>query len=304
MPATRLRFGWDVSNIKLLAAFAVSAFTVTFAAQLIYNTDSIIIGMYISVSAVTGYSLVLKLIQMIRAFLGSGVTALGYYTSAQAALNNEAAITNVWQEGTKWSLALSLPMCIVCMFLAPDLLKAWAGDTFGTAPIALAILSFGQMFEASQIASYQVLVNSGRHRPLAIISGVEAVVNLLLSIVLIKSIGIVGVAVGTLVPSVLRNLIAYPYLMKRSFDIGWNQLLTRCLLPASICSVPTIALVSVYRASGIHSDRVSLSILLCLCGGSAILASYFICIPFERRERFMKLMSTYKREGMRRFAAW
>jgi hypothetical protein len=55
-----------------------------------------------------------------------------------------------------------------------------------------------------------VILGMAEHRRIAIWAGGEAVANLILSIILARRIGMYGVAVGTMIPSLIAQVILWP----------------------------------------------------------------------------------------------
>jgi hypothetical protein len=54
--------------------------------------------------------------------------------------------------------------------------------------------------------------------------------------------GLIGVAIGTLTPSIIVNLGLWPYFIPRIVEVGRREILHSILVPAAICATPfTIA---------------------------------------------------------------
>lgn len=101
------------------------------------------------------------------------------------------------------SALLLIPLLV---YIKP-LLKIWLEltDRDGTVCAIILLLSmyFLVFFRSSSV---QVLLMCNKHKALARIAAAECLLNLALSIVLIRYIGIIGVALGTLIPNVVLGL--------------------------------------------------------------------------------------------------
>jgi O-antigen/teichoic acid export membrane protein len=84
-----------------------------------------------------------------------------------------------------------------------------------------------------------VLQAMTRHQPLAITTVITAIANLALSIFLIPRIGIIGAAIGTLVPALLECFLVLP-LTLRVVGVPAKTLIQQAFLPAMLPVVPTV----------------------------------------------------------------
>ncbi len=83
----------------------------------------------------------------------------------------------------------------------------WLGETFRSSALVFRILIVASLFAMSQYVTNAVLTGLRRTRELMVSEVIGAVVNLGLSILLVHAgYGLAGVAIGTLVPMVARNV--------------------------------------------------------------------------------------------------
>ena len=90
-----------------------------------------------------------------------------------------------------------------------------------------------------------ILYGTSRHRFLAVISLGEGILSLLLSLVLIRSFGILGVAFGIAIPMLFARSFAVPIYACRSVELRFGAYIRRALLPslpAALCAGATAAL--------------------------------------------------------------
>jgi O-antigen/teichoic acid export membrane protein len=69
----------------------------------------------------------------------------------------------------------------------------------------------------------------------------NGVANLVLSILLLPRLGLMGVALGTLIPFLVESLIVLAYTL-RVLEVSVSELIQRVMLPALLPAVPTIML--------------------------------------------------------------
>jgi O-antigen/teichoic acid export membrane protein len=88
-----------------------------------------------------------------------------------------------------------------------------------------------------------------RHRPLAVISIASGLANLLLSLILVQKVGIIGVALGTLVPTSIECLaLVMPYAMN-VIGISAREAVSEIWLPTLMPAIPAALLLYLLKAA-------------------------------------------------------
>src|SRR5207249_8018241 len=113
--------------------------------------------------------------------------------------------------GTRLALTLVCGVTVCLMGFASPLISRWMGPGFEASVLPLQVLAITGVVLVGQGPLGNILLGTGRHRLVAFTSLGEAVANLILSVILVRRYGIVGVALGTAVPVVIANLfILFP----------------------------------------------------------------------------------------------
>ncbi len=101
--------------------------------------------------------------------------------------------------GTRYTLALSLPVTIAAMILARPLIVGWVGSAYaGFAGPTQLFLTY-QLVVGTATIPNTMLVGLGRVREVATYVTIAVLVNLVISVALAPVLGINGVIIGTLV---------------------------------------------------------------------------------------------------------
>ena len=79
----------------------------------------------------------------------------------------------------------------------------------------------------SQVPSPQLLYGLAKHKYTALANSLEAIANLALSIILAKRYGMIGVALGTLIPMVLVKLFIQPVYVCSLANIPYGEYIQR-----------------------------------------------------------------------------
>jgi O-antigen/teichoic acid export membrane protein len=139
-------------------------------------------------------------------------------------------------QGTRLSLATVLPITTAVVVLADPLVRAWVGarhpELLGSVPV-LQILTAAVAIRVGTGTATTTLKGAGRHRMLACVNLATGVTNVILSIILVHVWGLIGVAIGTLVPIAFSALvILYPAACRR-VGLSIGTALFRAVLPAA-----------------------------------------------------------------------
>lgn len=271
--------------VRPLGEYAGFAVLITLGSRLIYYSDSLVVGACLTVSAVAEFNIVQKLVEMLRRLVNAGVTVLGAFAGEQAALDNRAGLARLWRMGTLWALLISLPIVTAFGLFGESILHFWVGGEHRAAALALAWFGVGHLFDLAQSGAQQILMNAGQHRVLGLLTLAEGVANLALSLLLVGSFGIVGVAMGTTIPLLARTLLFYPLFMPRVTDLPLSHYVRTAVLPPVCASLPAIALLTWGRFGLPAVSKTNLLGLALGCCLLSAVAAFFLCLTKEQRAR-------------------
>jgi O-antigen/teichoic acid export membrane protein len=130
--------------------------------------------------------------------------------SRYVATGDERRLRDLVVRGSRYTLALFVPVCVTLIVLAGPILEAWLGDRYGDGDLALSILVSYWLVYGALVVTPGFLVGAGRARDVARIMIVVAASNLALSLVLTPELGIEGPAVATAAPF----FAAFPFLLR------------------------------------------------------------------------------------------
>ncbi len=177
-------------------------------------------------------------------------------------------------------------------------ISLWMGEKYGAACYGvLVVLTCAAAANISQYTSTQVLQGIARHGGTAYVTIVEAAANVALSIALVKRYGIIGVAVGTLVPMLCSNLVVIPWYACRVIGLSpgrfyWEGLLVPCI-PACLFG---LLLYAASRMIKLDGWMTFVSVLAVCLAGYAFAAGHLCMSKHERVKRWSQL-STAVRSG-------
>jgi O-antigen/teichoic acid export membrane protein len=210
-----LRFGTGRPRREELREFTIVArdLLVGGAADLvIYQLDRVILGAFRSAATVGLYEGPVRAHNLVRFVTGAlGFTVLPA-ASAYRAAGDVTRTHYLIVRGTRYVLALTLPLVAVLSALAAPLLKAWLGETFVEAAPAMTILLAYWLVAANATVAASVMIAHGHTLWLARYAWIVALTNLALSVALTAWLGLDGVVLGTTLP----YLVAIPVFMRKA----------------------------------------------------------------------------------------
>jgi len=186
------------------------------AGQLILYTDNVVVGAFVAAAAVSYYAVAGKMVEYVRQIANSVLKYFMPLASSFSARNQYDQLRRLHLRGTQVVLLITYPIVITLFVRGDTLLRLWIGTKFSVeATEILQILSVATAIMLANASVNGVALALDRQRTLAAVTLVEGVANLALSIILVRRMGVLGVALGTLIPAVLISFIFWPqYLCK------------------------------------------------------------------------------------------
>jgi len=210
------------------------------AGMLQSKTDEIVVGVMLSLGAVTPYSLGRRLSAIPRTLAEQFAILLLPLASELDALDDRERLRRLYLGGVRLSLAIAMPLTGCLALLAVPILDAWVGPGFEASAPIVVILVIATAVDLSMWPAGFVLQGIDRHHWLAPISLVSGLANLALSLALVRPYGIVGVAVGTLIPTTIEAVVFLTPFTLRTLGIGSLRFLAESLAPALLPVVPMV----------------------------------------------------------------
>jgi len=122
-------------------------------------------------------------------------------------------INNLYWKTATWIALFSFPAFLLTFSLADTITVVMFGEQYAQSGILLALLSFGNYFNAAFGFNAYTLRVYGRVKYIVIIDVLSTVFNLGISLLLIPRYGALGAAIGTTITMVLYNLLNHAGLM-------------------------------------------------------------------------------------------
>lgn len=239
-PELKIRLGKPRSDVlRRIWSYSVYAFLVTIAVQLVYQTDNLVVGAFVSAAAVTFYSIGNQLCRYTDQIIGAMTSTFTPAASTYEAAGDASGLRALYFHGTRATMAFSLPIVITLILRGHSFIGLWMGPQFArVSGNVLGILAAALMFSLQNTTAGAIAFGTEKHKRLAQWSLAEAFANLTLSIVLARKIGIYGVAIGTLVPSLVIHIVLWPRYVFRLVQVTYMEVIRDVWGPVFLCATP------------------------------------------------------------------
>ena len=297
-PAVRMSLSdFDRGTVRKIFSFSVYVLMLHAGARLSFETDALVIGAFLGVGAVPFYVVANSLIVYLMEF----VVAIAAVVAPMATkLNTEGRRDELREIFLKWSkvaLSLSVLAGLFLIVLGPTFIARWIDPSFEQpAGQVLQILMVSSLlFLPVRGVALPILMGLGKPKTPTIAFLVAGVMNVALSIVLARPLGLSGVALGTAIPNVL---FAGVVLVVACRELGITlPHFARYVIPrATIGAIPVLALLLWFKLGLQVRDMSGL-----VAAGSAMVVLFGVTWVFYvyRDDPYVNL-----RSHLLRFRAW
>ena len=252
------------------------------ATALIYALMRPIVGLYKSAATVGLLEGPIRAHNLFYAFYGAlGVTALPT-TSAFASRGERGRLRELVLRGSRYTLALVVPVCVALICLSDLVLEVWLGEGFGQGGTAMALMLSYWLLYGSLGVHQMVLVGCGRAREVARYMAAVAAGVVVLSVALTPALGLEGPAVAV----AASYIAAFPFVQRlvlRETGTGLGELARTAWLPAyALGAALAGGLVALRNTVALDSTG---AVIAALAGGVAVYwLAWWLLVP-DRAER-------------------
>lgn len=281
-----VRSSWRdrVPIFKTLYNYSIHVVVNNLGQKVIFYTDALVIGLFVSASAVTFYAIAGNLIEYLRRLILLANSVLNPAISELESKAETGQIQELLIQGCKFSVLVALPICITYGVMGRSFIGLWMGSEYAQpSGDVLFILTLSTLMSLPQNTISNVLYGTSNHHMIAKLRTYEAVANLALSLVLVRFFGIVGVALGTAVPQVVIMGILLPLMVARVIGFSLSRYCREVYLLPCAASLPYLVLswwVGAYYPAELLISFFLQILALLLCYLAAV-----YCICFNRQER-------------------
>lgn len=251
---------------RAMVSYGVFALAVLAAERLRFQSDAMVIGAFLSSTAVTLFSIGSRLVE----YSSYAVKSMSQIFTPMSSHFHEAGdilrLQRIFIVGNRACAFIMFPLCIILVILGKPIIESWVGARYLASYSVLVLLVVPRSLYLAQSTSIKILIGMSHHRVLASVLLLEGGVNLLLSVLLVRRFGIVGVALGTAIPLICTSVLFLPRHLCRLLGLPLGTFLRRAYrLPLALCA--TLAAVLWFASHVFPVHTYGGVVLEIACGG-------------------------------------
>ncbi len=178
--------------------------------RLRFNIDNFVIAAFLGLNLVTVYSVAARIVGYFVDFLTSASGLMKPVFSQYEGIGDYEAIRDKLIFVTRLNGYLTILAGGSLIIFGKAFIIRWLGKSYAGAYPSLVILVSALIFDLMQMPSTELLYGISKHKFYAISNSIEGIANLILSLLLVKKYGIVGVALGTAIPLIIIKFFVQP----------------------------------------------------------------------------------------------
>lgn len=248
--------------LREIAPFSGRTFILGLCNCLSNYKDYIVIGVLLGSAMVTPYEVVYKLCIQATFFFSVISNTLFPKFAVMYAKGDVEHLRLAYMHVAKLSLAIMVPVALCLLLYGETFIGLWVGrDNFAGYGV-LGTLVAMSVVHAIGTPTVNVIQSIGKNREITCSEVVNALLNLVLSVVLLKRYGIVGVAIGTLGASLLTSSWVLIYSAHKHINLEVKRYFLAALMPPILAGFAT-AFVAVVLRSVVPMPGSIVSLLVC-----------------------------------------
>lgn len=239
-----VRIGFSYVNrqtFRDIASYSGLMLIMIISSRLRFRTDAIVIGTFLSSVAITYFNIGARIVDYAGEVV-EGLAQLFVPMSSHSDAKGEITrLRTILIAGNRFCAFIIFPICALLLILGKSLIEVWVGRRYvaQSYPV-LVLMLIPSTLMLCQGASGRLLVGTGKHRAWALMTLIEGLANLVLSILLVRPYGILGDALGTAIPLTATVIFFLPPHVCRKVQVSLLDFVKETYtLPILLC-VPLI----------------------------------------------------------------
>lgn len=270
-----------LSAVKSQMGFSIAAYLITFSNLLMAKSDQAVLGFTLGVGVIAAYQAGYKVSEMFNLFTIQLQDALSPAAASMNATGDSKGLQDLLLKTSRLTFLISTPLYGLCAAYLKPLIQLLTGlETVeeSTLMVGQILLLAVYSSQITNSCSKRILMMCGYEKKLLGLALLDGLANVVISVSLAFSFGIVGVALGTMIPTILVGWILVLPLALRFLEISawrYSKYILSAAAPVLLfaaCLGATLYFMPISAEGGF----ISLGIRGALAGGPAFAWIFFI----------------------------
>jgi O-antigen/teichoic acid export membrane protein len=250
MPELKISLSYfRTSELKEYFNFGKWNYVIQVTQKIRFSIDELVVGTIIGINAVTHYAIASTLITYFSSFMESAFGVFEPIFHKYHKLNQWDNLRETFLITTEITTYASILVGCLIFTLGEPFINVWMGEEYLDAFTVLLILCSANIFYKAILPCEKIVFAIAKQKFYAKVSTLDAITNLGLSITLATHMGIYGVALGTIIPSMISNLILLPMYTCKQLTIPYRQfylILLKGIFLGGIIFIPAYYVILIY----------------------------------------------------------
>jgi O-antigen/teichoic acid export membrane protein len=273
---------WSVA--REIFSFSVKTYVSQVAVVIHNQIEKIYLARFAGVVFVGWYDISGDLALKLRGIPSLVLAPIMPAASELHARSDQSRLSQLYYRTHKYLALIAVPLASYIIFVSRDFVELWVGPSLSIIAIPLSVLVIVNFLNLTTGPGLLILVGGGKLRPGLHSAVFGIVLNVTLSLFLIRAYGFQGAVIGTSI-SIVAGSVFFLYLFHRETKGAFPKVIRTAYLKPIICSLGGIAVLWILS----HSERSSWSKLVvnCIVFGVVYLALLLLLRFFDSSDLAM-----------------
>ncbi len=211
---------WHKPTANKLIRFGVPVLVGQVADRIRLQSDALIVSIFLGLKAVTHYNIATTLVMYYMDGISAIIGVLTPILSLQMGSKDVDGMRRSLLAGTRLAICSGGFVAFGLICWGKVFIVRWVGAEYSDAYPVLVVLTAAMSIDLWQYTAVNGLYATLHQKTYAKINLSEAIANGILSLLLARRMGMVGIAIGTLIPSVVIRGLIQPWIIERKLGIA------------------------------------------------------------------------------------
>lgn len=222
---------FQTKTFKEIAPYSLRTFVLGISSRVLYYTDPIVIGIFLGPAQVTPYDIVYKLCFLATYPFSIISTSIFPRFTRLFTIGDIDGLRSLYLKVTKLSIFIMLVTTVFLFFWGQDFINLWVGKDNFAGKDVLFLLLIMNFFHGLGTPAIALIQSIGKNKAITRSEVINAIFNLLLSIILVNRMGIVGVVIATLVSHICTSFWVLQLSVFKTITLSFRKYIRYAILP-------------------------------------------------------------------------
>ena len=225
-------------HVRTIVSFSAFLSLIHVFGLFIYYSNALVIAAFLPIASVTYYAIAGNLIDYAAKVSGALSKMMTPRVSALSSVGSDSVGGEVIVAARMATLATA-PIAVTFLLRGESFVNLWMGPEFG--PVSgeiLRVLAVVVLLAGARSVAIASIIGMNKHRTLIPGLAFEAVANLALSIALVHSLGLLGVAIGVAIPSVMVSVMFLPRCLGKATGLRIASFIRKGWIMPTLACIP------------------------------------------------------------------